>query len=244
MSLILNSGFTIGPGVVLDANPVTAITPVAAGLRLHLDAGNAASYPGSGTTWTDLVDGKQFTLYGGPNHYSDHGGYLMFTPSSSQWAEAPSFPAVLPNWTLEAWHYYTGTQYGGNPCIITEAYTGGYINFTLGNLGSGGVQAGHWDGGNFTPTPAITPLTPNTWYHLVGTYDGSTHNLYVNGTLAATGAASATCQRGGGGIRLMNRWDNPELWGGALGIVRIYDTVLDLADATQNFNADRARFGL
>ena len=27
---------------------------VLSGLALHLDAGNAASYPGSGTTWTDL----------------------------------------------------------------------------------------------------------------------------------------------------------------------------------------------
>jgi hypothetical protein len=245
MSLILNSGFTIGPGVILDANPAPPpIAHISAGLRLHLDAGNTSSYPGSGATWTDLVDGKQFTLYNNPTLYSDFGGYLLFIPSWSQYAEATSFPATLPNWSLEAWHYYTGNNSGANPCIITENYTGNYINFTLGSLGDPGPQVGHWDGGSFTPTPPVTALTQNTWYHLVGTYDGSTHNLYINGTLASTGAASATCIQSGGGIRLMNRWDNPEFWGGGLSVVRIYDTTLDLAGVTQNYNADRARFEL
>ena len=46
MSLILNSGFTVGPGTVLDSGYDSAITPVSAGLRLHLDAGVTASYPG------------------------------------------------------------------------------------------------------------------------------------------------------------------------------------------------------
>ena len=244
MSLILNSGFTIGPGVVLDAGYNPTITPVAAGLQLHLDAGNTSSYPGSGTTWTDLVNGKQFTLYNSPTHYSDYGGYLFFMSANGQYAEAPSFPATLPNWTLEAWHYYNGVNSGGNPCIITENYTGSYINFTLGSLGDPNPQVGHWDGGSFTPTPPVPALTIGQWHHLVGTFDGSTHNLYINGTLAATGAASATCLQGGGGIRLMRRWDGEEYWGGALGVVRIYDTTLDLAGVTQNFNADRARFGL
>jgi hypothetical protein len=247
MSLVLNSGFTIGPGVVLDANPASPpITPVSAGLRLHLDAGNTGSYPGSGTTWTDLVDGKQFTLYNGPDYYSIDGGYLMFNPEEGQYAEAPSFPATLPVWSLEAWHYYTGNNSSGSPCIITENYTGAFINFTLGSCAdnSPNLQVGHWDGSSFTPTPEGTVLTSGQWYHIVGTYDGSIHNLYINGTLSATGAASATCIQSGGGIRLMSRWDYTQYWGGALGVVRIYETTLDLANVAQNFNADRARFGL
>jgi hypothetical protein len=244
MSLILNSGFTIGPGVELNSNhpPI----PVSAGLRLHLDAGNPASFSYPSSTWTDLVDGKEFTLFGGPTHYSDYGGYLNFTPSSSQYAEATSFPDTLDNWTLEAWHYYDGTNSSGSPCIITEVYAGTPINYTLGNCtdSSPNVQVGHWDGGSFNATPNGTVLIPNHWYHVVGTFDGTAHRLYVNGELAQTQATSSPANRGGVGIRLMCRWDAGQFWGGALAVVRIYDTALDLDGVQQNYTADRARFEL
>ena len=57
-------------------------------------------------------------------------------------------------------------------------------------------------------------------------------------------ATSSPANRGGGGIYLMHRWDSDQVWGGALAIVRIYDTALDSAGILQNFNADRERFGL
>jgi hypothetical protein len=245
MSLILNSGFTIGPGVVLDAN---SMFPVSAGLRLHLDAGNPASFAYPSSTWTDLVDGKAFTLYGGPTHYSDYGGYLNFAPNSSQYAEATSFPDTLDNWTLEAWHYYDGTTPSNHsPCIVTENYAGGgTINFSLGNCSdsSPNLQVGHWDGGSWNPTPQGIVLLSNHWYHVVGTFDGTAHRLYVNGELASSHATSSPAYRSGAGIRLMCRWDYPEFWGGALAVVRIYDTALDLAGVQQNYSAERTRFGL
>jgi len=37
-----------------------------------------------------------------------------------------------------------------------------------------------------TPLPGTTELIAGTWYHLVGTYDGSTMKLYVNGVLEGT----------------------------------------------------------
>jgi len=246
MSLILNSGVRIGPGVVLDANPYNPITAVTAGLRLHLDAGNPTSYPGSGTTWTDLVDEKEFTLYNSPLYNSNNGGYINFIPSSSQWASATSFPDSLSNWTLEAWHYYAGTNSEGSPCIITEAYNSSPINFALGNCSdsSPNLQVGHWDGSNWNPTPQGTVLTTGQWYHVVGTFDGTAHKLYVNGTLAQTQETTSPANRSGVGIYLMSRWDYAQYWGGGLAVVRIYDTALDLAGVTQNYTAERARFGL
>jgi len=246
MSLILNSGFTLGPGVVLDANPTVILPPVSAGLQLYLDAGDPASYPESGTTWTDLVAGKEFTLFGGPVYNNNNGGYITFVPSASQYAEATSLPDSLSNWTVEAWHYYDGTNSNGSPCIVTEVYASTPINYTLGNCtdSSPNVQVGHWDGSSFNPTPQGTVLTTEQWYHLVGTFDGTAHNLYINGQLAATQATSSPASRGGVGIRLMRRWDAEQYWGGRLSVVRIYDAALDLAGVLQNFTAERTRFGL
>jgi hypothetical protein len=244
MSLILNSGFTLGPGVVLDANPASMITPVAAGLRLNLDAGNLASYPGSGTTWTDTISSISFTLNNGPTYSINNGGYLEFVPASSQWADSSAPLPSLNTWTVEVWHYFIGVTSGDAPCLVTETFTGGVLNYALGYPTSvPNLQAGFYNSG-WHVTPSGYTLASDAWYQIVGTYDGDTIKLYVNNTLinqtsytAAPGSSAST-------IRLMNRWDSADYWGGRLSIVRIYDTALDLAGVTQNYAADRARFGL
>jgi len=49
------------------------------GLLLHLDATNPASYPGAGTTWTDLSgNGNHGTLFNGVGYTSANGGALTF----------------------------------------------------------------------------------------------------------------------------------------------------------------------
>jgi hypothetical protein len=226
--------------VVSTDFPITAL--------LHLDAGNVASYPGSGTVWTDLVAGKEFTLYGGPAYNSANGGYLNFSPSSNQYAEATSFPDSLTTWTIEAWHYYDGTTPSNqSPCIVTEVYAGGGgINYTLGNCSdsSPNLQVGHFDGGGWNPTPQGHTLTSGNWYHLVGTFDGSAHRLYINGTLTAIQATTSPATRSGAGIRLMCRWDYPQFWGGRLAVVRIYGSAMNVDGVLSNYNSTKSRYGL
>ena len=245
MSLVLNSGFSIGPGVVLDANPTIIPPIVETNLVLHLDAGNPSSYPGSGSTWTDLVASKQFTLYGGPTYSGNNGGYLEFDPNNSQYADATSLPSTLSTWTLEAWFYNNGNYLGQSPCIITDVYNGNPINFTLGNTFDGYpvLQTGFFDG-SWHATSGSYTLPSTGWFHIAGTWDGTDMKMYVNNSLVSTTTPGGTSTSGGQGIRLMRRWDAPDYMGGRLGSIRIYDTTLDFAGVTQNFNADRARFGL
>ena len=229
---------------------IRARTIVTNGLQMYVDAGNPASYPGSGTTWTDTIGDKEFTLHNGPTYSASNGGYLTFNANANQYAEATSFDSTLENWTLEAWHYYDGTNNnngaGNSPCIVTENYTGGPINFTLGNCSDSfpSLQVGHWDGNTFAPTPQGYSLTTGHWHHVVGTYDGSTHQLYVDGIPVNSSNAPSPATRGGGGIRFMRRWDYPNMWGGGLAVVRIYNTALNVAEVAQNYNAERSRFGL
>ncbi|MFM7065351.1 MAG: hypothetical protein ACKO0U_00750, partial [Gammaproteobacteria bacterium] len=52
---------------------------VNSGLVLSLDAGNARSYPGSGSTWTDLAAAARTgTLTNGPTYSSSNGGSIVF----------------------------------------------------------------------------------------------------------------------------------------------------------------------
>ena len=48
------------------------------GLVFAVDAANKKSYPGSGTTWTDLAGSNDGTLTNGPTFDSGNGGSIDF----------------------------------------------------------------------------------------------------------------------------------------------------------------------
>ena len=233
-----------GTGIYGTA-PTTYVT---ANLVMNLDAGLTSSFSGN-TSWIDTVNGLTFTLSGSPAFSSNNGGYLNFVPASSQWASSPnqSFGS-LQKYTVEIWHYFTNTNSSGNPCILTEYYTGGgKINFSLGSDTTTGLQNGFYNSGTsgWHNTSAYT-LTPNTWNHIVGTANGVTGNinLYVNNVQVAGTNSVGTLTSSGNGIRLMRRWDNAEYWGGRLGVVRIYNTAFSNVQIDQNYQAVRSRFGI
>jgi hypothetical protein len=248
MALIIGSGITIGSGISIQP---TDFDYERTGLLLHLDAGIPASYPGSGSTWTDLVASKTFTLYNSPTYSSTKGGYLNFNSASSQYAQSVSSLGVnLTTWTVEAWFSYVTTT-GSNPTIVTEVQGSNKVNYVLGV--PDGVTAPRISAGTFATnwrslTPGYLP-TANNWYQAVGTFDGTTHtfNLYINGSFNSTQtltAPSASYGSGASGIRLMKRWDGENYWSGGLGVVRIYNNVLTSTQVTRNWNYQRSRFGL
>jgi hypothetical protein len=246
-NIILNSNYTNAPdaSAALTTNGYwnSYLAPV-----LSLDAGNPSSYPGSGNTWTDTIGGKTFNLINNPTYSSSNGGRIQFIPSSYQFAECSSSLPDLNTWSVGVWHFYTGQNTGGSPCIVTEKYTGGYINYIVGNGSdtSPDLQTGFWAPGWILTENGYT-LTPNNWYYIVGTYDGNTLRLYVNNTLVeSTSGLVYTTQSSNSGIYLMSRWDNTpsELWGGYLSIVNIYDKALDQSQVTSYWNSTKSRFGL
>jgi len=246
-STVISGSFTkggTGIGVVEQNYGPTTFPYVTSSLSLYLDAGLANSYPGSGSTWTDVVNSNVFTLYNSPTYSSNNGGYISFDPASNQFASGSGL-GNLSTWTLEVWHYYTGTNTGASPCIITEQWPNNTanINFNLGNNSdsSPNLQTGFFDGA-WRSTPTGYTLSANNWYHIVGTYDGSTIKMYVNNLLVQSASYSGTPISGGRGIVLMRRWDNPQHWGGYLGLVRIYSTALSSTSITQNYYNGSNRF--
>ena len=52
--------------------------PVSTAPTLYLDAANKKSYPGTGTTWSDLAGSNNGTLTNGPTFDSGNGGSMDF----------------------------------------------------------------------------------------------------------------------------------------------------------------------
>lgn len=235
------------PPITLYASsrPPTSVTP---GAVFHLDAGNPASYSGSGSTWTDLAgSGLTTTLYNSPTYSSANGGYLAFNPNSGQFCQTSASLASLSTWTVEVWHYYNSTYAGqyANPAIVTEIFNNTTINFTLGAITGNYpvLQIAYFNNGWYTTSNTYT-LPSIAWYHIVGTYDGTNLKLYINNVLTQTQASSTTPVGSGFGMRFMRRWDLGDYAGGYLAIIRIYNRALSATEVTTNYAASKARFGL
>jgi len=224
---------------------------VTRGLKLHLDAGDTRSYPGTGTTWTDISgNGVNFTLRNSPTYSSTNGGILTFSSASFQYADTTTNLGDLNNFTVEAWTKWNGNPAAGTNAVVTNIYDGvSKVNFTLGAAAplSVTVRAGFFNGAWRNTTTGHTPTLGN-WYHYVGTYDGTTVRLYTNVTTTYTLSYTGTAQSGGA-IRIARRWDDvanvsTNFTDGVIPVVRIYDRALSSQEVTQNFNAQRKRYGV
>ena len=70
----------------------------------------------------------------------------------------------------------------------------------------------------------------NAWSHLAATYDGTTMRIFVNGTQAATPAATGTLPKSTGEVWIggNNVWS--EWFAGLIDKVRVYNRALTAAD--------------
>ena len=221
--------------------------PVTSGLILSLDAGN---YPGSGTSWIDTSgNGNTATLINTPTYSSSNGGYLQFDDASLEYATVPNLGNIT-NWTVECWFRLTTALTSKVTAIVCNQYDlSTKLNFSIGTNNAPtnrNIAAGFYNGA-WRTTTGFVPLL-NTWYQVVGTYDGSTIRQYVNGVPNGGTLSYVGIPQSGGEIRIMRRWDDSLTSGnfvdGDLGIVRIYNTALSAADVSNNFESARNRYGL
>jgi hypothetical protein len=94
----------------------------------------------------------------------------------------------------------------------------------------------------------------NAWYYAGFTFDGSVLRGYVNGALAVTSATitRSTPYNDGGNLALhyaIAHADGTNLGDGTfsnmrLGALHVYNSALSGATVSQNFNAQRSRYGV
>jgi hypothetical protein len=224
------------------------------GLVLHLDAGNASSYPGSGATWYDISgNGKDATLFNSPTYSSSNGGTLTFAAASTQYAQGPTVGS-LSSFTATCWVKFNSLPGSGTyNCIMTDIFGSPQgINWMIlfqqaSNHFRGGFYETYNDG--FHLAPEFTSITPSTgvWYNYTATYDGSSSvKLYVDGSLSATNtlAGPRTASSAGNGYRIAAEFDVAAngLVDGIIPKVAVYNRALSDSEVLSNYNAIAPRY--
>lgn len=223
------------------------------GLVFYVDAANGNSYPGSGTTWSDLIEGVDGSLTNmdATNYSSTNGGVFTFDGANeyvdfSDLVETPSYASISAFVRLDSGWSSAGQIASSNKFFANKNHwqfrVTGTAEFSW-NIWSTGV-------GSNSNTVTTTTLNTETWYHLCGTYDGTTVKLYIDGVLDTTNSSgpSGTILSSGGGNTLdlmigTRTSTSPAIhFNGEIAFVQIYNRDLSASDILQNYNALKNRF--
>lgn len=242
--------------------------PVRAGLIWYLDAGNSASYSGSGSTWSNLVsapaDGQASSAY----NFSKSGGTITFhgsaggMSSAEYWtfddinnfviSSATTFTNSLfqngAKFTLEFWFRTPAVSSGRTWLELPNATSNRHFMFNYASPFSSPIL--FEIGGSVVSAQSANLLAANTIYQVVISLDengGNVSFFALNGVYAPVSGPSNTFD--GAYTSPSASSGNPPQIGtfetdARLYIARCYNIALSISQIAQNFNNDRARFGL
>lgn len=153
-------------------------------------------------------------------------------------ANTSSFPANNASQTIAAWLYYPTTPV--TTATAVSLVNTGSTSITAIQVRSGNIGVFKWSG---TTLASTTQPAQATWNHVVYTYDGTTHSLYLNGRLANTSTTSPNSATPNAAYLGDYTASGGEYWPGQIDDVRIYNYPLTAAQALLLFNDGAARYG-
>ena len=236
-----------GGGYIRIFNPSAAAPSIVTdGLVLNLDASNASSYPGSGTTWYDLSgNGYDGTLINSPTYSSLNGGYLIFNGSNQRVANS-TLSNITGNTYRTMGGWIKGTTSENIPFALgnSPAYNAPNKGFGV-NLSSTTTVAVYGISGYYDETGiTASGLLSGNWSYLTITWDGTSIRVYCNGTLTGTRVRSSGAYDSLPGY-FVGTWTNLDrFYNGYISTFSAYNRALSDSEILQNYNVQKTRFGL
>jgi hypothetical protein len=222
-------------------------------LFMLYDINDSNSYPGTGTTVTDLQGNFDMTLNNGVGYSTSYGGELVFDGVDDYGNIASGFMTGLTNATFTTWFFY---EDNGRWTRVWDfgADTNNYVFLTPRNGQSyGGTYAidtlrvaYRVGGGGETLVNMPTSLTNNSWNEVTVTFSGTTMTMYHNGSSIGSVTNGNTLPNlGTTSNNYMGKAQFPDpYYQGDIGIFFVYDACLSATDVNDNFEALRGRYGI
>jgi len=206
---------------------------VTSGLVVNLDAGNSTSYPGSGTTWTDLSgNGNNGTLVNSTGYSSADGGALVFD-GTNDYVNLGAVQVNTASGTIGFW-----VNLDSNGGRFFGRHGNFEVRFDVSN------QLALDFGASTSLTSSRTSWT-GAWLYVVITWSQSsnTSSLYVNNVLDNTGSCN-TVSSLTGDMHIGRSSASAQYIDGKLSVFHSYNRILTAAELTQNYNTLKGRYGL
>jgi hypothetical protein len=149
--------------------------------------GLVAWYPGEANS-NDIVGGNNGSLAGNVTFDQGMVGQAFRFDGTSSYVRVPDSQALEPSTlSVEAW--VNSSVLGSDRYIIAKGANGGTAaSYALSTGPQSGLRFYVYDGGTFVESPdAGTAVWDGKWHHVVGTYDGASVRLYVDGTEVGNG---------------------------------------------------------
>jgi hypothetical protein len=223
---------------------------VTQGLDLNVDAADPTSYPGTGTTWTSVVNRSITGSLVSCSFSSDFKGGIVFNnPSASV-----EFPGTVANYgtgsfTIEM--AFRPAQIEGIHYLVSKN-SGSFPNWGVYLSGSGGSGKLYSE---FQYTSAISASTTSSFDFITGSVysidiiasiQGGTSFYYKDGVLLNAGILfpgnTYTGSLGTGSFQLGTNRNNP--FSGSIFTTKIYQTVLGTQNIEKNYAQPQGRFKL
>ena len=238
--MIIQPGINVDGGVRFEAGS-SAVSIPTNGLQLYLDAGNASSYSGSGTSWNDLSgNGRNGTLTNGPTYSSADGGSIVFDGSND-------YVQCTGSLTVTAATFVTWIRRNGNQGQYDGILFSRGANTTGMNFQSSNQLGYHWnDAGNTYNWQSGLTIPNLTWCMIAVSVTSTAATAYLcqsGGTTTATN----TVNHGSSNlndIKIALDDAAARYFNGNIATAQLYNIALSAAEITQNFNALRGRYGV
>lgn len=224
-------------GVTLNGTRVVDGSVITQNLAIYIDANNTASYPGTGTTITDLsglgrtqnlVSAAQYTVLSGVKCWDCNNNYIYAS------SVGPTLPTT--GFTYIAW----ARMKSSSATFRTLFRTNPDDHPLLINTGTNDL--GMWNNptGTFYPSGYTVAALADVWTQWVITGDSTGQTFYINGQQVGT----VTGQTSAGNAHQYTASAGAGQYFGYIANMLLYTTKLTQEQIQQNYYGQKGTFGL